>query len=75
MVPQTPLSYAVDGFEVQFTGNHLGTFLLTSLLLPRLKQAGPGARVVPVSSDAHALKPFRWDDPNYRLRPDEYGKW
>lgn len=73
MIHQTKLSYAVDGFESQFTGNHLGTFLLTSLLFPRLKQAGAGARVIPVSSDAHAFVPFRWDDPNYRLRPEEYG--
>lgn len=41
-----------DGFGVQFGVNHLGHFLLTSLLLERLKEAG-GGRVVTVSSLAH----------------------
>lgn len=75
MVPQHPtLQRSAEGFEDQLAGNHLGTFLLYSLLLPRLRQAGPGARVVTVSSMAHAFSPFRWDDPNFELRPEEYGK-
>lgn len=41
-----------DGFGIQFGVNHLGHFLLTSLLLERLKEAG-GGRVVTVSSLAH----------------------
>ncbi|WP_327580827.1 oxidoreductase [Nonomuraea sp. NBC_00507] len=43
-----------DGFEMQFGTNHLGHFALTGLLLPKLL-ARPGARVVTVSSDAHAV--------------------
>lgn len=62
-----------EGFEAQLAGNHLGTFLLVSLLLPRLRQSGPGARIVTVSSMSHAFAPFRWDDPHYKLRPEEYG--
>jgi len=42
----------VEGFESTFGVNHLGHFLLTSLLLDRLK-ATPAARVVTVASDAH----------------------
>jgi len=45
-----------QGFEVAFGTNHLGHFLLTQLLLPRLRQsASPGAlsRIVSVSSKAH----------------------
>ncbi|KAF8304961.1 NAD(P)-binding protein [Clavulina sp. PMI_390] len=65
-------TYGPDGFELVFTGNHLASFLLTSLLLPRLRQAGPGARAVTISSAAHAIAQFRWDDPNYKLRPEEW---
>lgn len=39
-----------DGFEMQFGVNHLGHFLLTSLLAPVL---GPDARVVQLSSEMH----------------------
>lgn len=41
-----------DGFGIQFGVNHLGHFLLTVLLLPRLKESG-GGRVVTLSSMAH----------------------
>ena len=42
-----------DGHETQFGVNHLGHFLLTSLLLDELLAAPDGARVVSVSSTAH----------------------
>ncbi len=41
-----------DGFQLTFATNHLGPFLLTNLLLPRL-QAQPGSRIVNVASRAH----------------------
>lgn len=42
----------VDGYEATFATNHLGPFLLTNLLLDRLRASGP-ARVVTVASTAH----------------------
>jgi NAD(P)-dependent dehydrogenase (short-subunit alcohol dehydrogenase family) len=42
----------VDGFEKTFAVNHLAYFLLTNLLLPRLRESAP-ARIVNVSSEAH----------------------
>lgn len=41
-----------DGFELTFGTNHLGPFLFTKLLLPRLREAR-GARIVNVSSRSH----------------------
>jgi NAD(P)-dependent dehydrogenase (short-subunit alcohol dehydrogenase family) len=41
-----------QGFELTLGGNHLGTFLLTSLLIDRIRKAG-GGRVVTVASIAH----------------------
>ena len=50
-----------DGFEHTFALNHLAPFLLTNLLLDRLKQSAP-ARVVTVASNAHATGEIDFDD-------------
>lgn len=51
-----------EGHEVTFAVNQLAPFLLTSLLLPSLRQLD-GARVLMVSSDVHKMeKTIPWDD-------------
>lgn len=45
-----------SGFEMAFGTNHVGPFLLTSLLLGRLAESAP-ARVVNVASDMHYSAP------------------
>ena len=52
-----------EGFETTFGVNHLGHFLLTELLLDRLRASSP-ARVVVVASDAHkgARRGLDFDD-------------
>jgi retinol dehydrogenase 14 len=50
-----------DGLEHTFALNHLAPFLLTKLLLDRLKQSAP-SRVVTVASNAQALGRIDFDD-------------
>ncbi len=53
----------VDGYERIFAVNHLAHFLLTNLLLARLRESAP-ARVVTVASAAHGFSGggLDWDD-------------
>jgi NAD(P)-dependent dehydrogenase (short-subunit alcohol dehydrogenase family) len=50
-----------DGLETTFAVNHIGYFLLTRLLEPKLR-AGAPARVVNVASRAHQSGTLRFDD-------------
>lgn len=67
-----PYRRTTDGFEMQFGVNHLGHFALTGLLLPKLLEAGPGARVVTVSSFMHLLGTV---DPADLSMQRKYRRW
>merc|ERR1719397_514541 len=60
-----PLNRTEEGFEMQMGTNHFGHFYLTNLLLPLIKAAAPGARIVNVSSLAHQKSKIYWDDVNW----------
>jgi NAD(P)-dependent dehydrogenase (short-subunit alcohol dehydrogenase family) len=61
---QAQRTVTADGFETTFGVNHVGHFLLTSLLLDQLRASAP-ARVVVVSSHAHrAVSGLDFDDLN-----------
>jgi NAD(P)-dependent dehydrogenase (short-subunit alcohol dehydrogenase family) len=51
-----------EGVELTLAVNHLAPFLLTTLLLDRLRESTP-ARIVIVSSVAHERARFDFDDP------------
>lgn len=50
-----------EALEMTFATNHISYFVLTNVLLPRLK-ATPGARIVSTSSDAHRRAKLDFDD-------------
>jgi NAD(P)-dependent dehydrogenase (short-subunit alcohol dehydrogenase family) len=54
---------SADGLERTWALNHVAPFLLTELLLDRLKASAP-ARIVTTSSDAHKGAEIPWDDLN-----------
>ena len=57
----TKRSETEDGLESTFAVNHLGPFLLTSLLVDILKASAP-SRIVNVTSDAHKGARVNFDD-------------
>jgi len=59
LVPNRSLT--VDGIETTFAVNHLGYFLLTNLLLEKIKSSAP-ARIVNVSSAAHKSASLDFND-------------
>jgi retinol dehydrogenase-13 len=56
-----------DGFETVFCVNHLAPFLLTQLLLDRLKQSAP-ARIIQVNSEGHRFGGLDLGDLNWERR-------
>jgi NAD(P)-dependent dehydrogenase (short-subunit alcohol dehydrogenase family) len=58
---------SVDGIEMTIAGNHLGAFLLTLLLLDRLKASAP-SRIVNVSSEAQRRAQLDMGDIQFERR-------
>ena len=59
---------SADGLEMTFATNTLGYFLLTELLLPRLRASAP-SRVINVSSGGMYLAKLAVDDLQFERRP------
>ncbi|KAF7504526.1 hypothetical protein GJ744_002146 [Endocarpon pusillum] len=60
-----------EGIELQFATNHIGHFLLTNLIMPKLisaaaqtprNQHSANVRIINVSSSAHVFSPIRFSD-------------
>ncbi|HEX5387297.1 MAG TPA: SDR family oxidoreductase [Gemmatimonadales bacterium] len=64
---------SADGFDLTYATNHIGPFLFTNLLLPRLREA-PQGRIVNVSSAAHlGVKGLDWTMLERRKEPVRSG--
>jgi retinol dehydrogenase-12 len=63
-----------DGIETVFAVNHLAYFLLTILLLERIKQSAP-ARIVNVASEAHRFGTINFDDLGGERRYRTFGAY
>ncbi|KAI1330240.1 putative short-chain dehydrogenase [Xylariaceae sp. FL0255] len=55
---------STDGVELQFAANHLGHFLMTSLIMDKIL-AAPAPTVVNLTSMGYELGEIQWDDVNF----------
>uniref|UniRef100_A0A673GDL8 Retinol dehydrogenase 11-like n=1 Tax=Sinocyclocheilus rhinocerous TaxID=307959 RepID=A0A673GDL8_9TELE len=62
------LDWTDDDFSMCFGVNHLGHFLLTNLLLPRLKESSP-SRVITLTCSSYKYQKLDFQDLNYNLFP------
>ena len=67
-IPERMLSE--DGIEMQFATNHIGHFLFTSLIMPKLFKAAESSpkgatRVINVTSGSPTIAGIRWSDINF----------
>lgn len=73
-IPERTLS--PDGIEMQFATNHIGHFLFTNLIMPKLVNLSSNAsngsvRIVNVSSRAVVYAPVRFSDYNFTKKEAE----
>ena len=65
-----------DGIEVQFATNHIGHFLFTNLIMPKLAAAAKvsspkSVRVINLASNGHRYSPMRFSDINWEKIQEE----
>lgn len=63
---------SADGIEMQFASNHIGHFLFTNLIMPKIIKAAQtsprdAVRIVNVASAGHMYGPVRFSDPNFTV--------
>ena len=63
-VVNTAYIKSADGFELTFAINHLGHFLLTNLLIDRIKEVPRSARIINISSSGHHRARIDFNDLN-----------
>lgn len=63
----TKRSLTGDGNETAFAVNHLASFLLTTLLLPRITASAP-SRIIQVNSEGHRFGSLDVEDVSWRRR-------
>ncbi|KAF2031867.1 retinol dehydrogenase 11 [Setomelanomma holmii] len=68
-----PFRTTEEGIELQFGSNHIGHFLFTNLIMPKIL-ASKAPRVVNVSSDGHRASGIRFDDPSFQ-NGEVYDQW
>lgn len=68
-----PYRKTKDGLELQFGSNHIGHFLLTNLIMPKIL-ASKSPRIVNVSSDGHRAGPVRFHDHTFS-NGEVYDQW
>ncbi|KXH52523.1 hypothetical protein CSAL01_12377, partial [Colletotrichum salicis] len=69
------LQLSEDGIEMTFATNHVGHFLFTNLILPKIIKAAETSstltRIINVSSYGHQFSPIRFSDINFSKIPAE----
>ena len=63
-----------DGIELTWAVNHLAPFLLTTLLLDRLKESAP-ARIITTASEAHQGAHVPFEDINTERSYRSFGRY
>lgn len=70
-------AFTKDGLELQFGTNHVGLFLLTNLLMPKVFKAAQtsstkgSTRIINVTSQGHVISPIRFSDHSFHKRPED----